>query len=203
MKRNPIEVFGEWADLDKDFGMEKNHKNSVQHMLDFVLKDATPFSFIDAGCGNGWVLKEVVKTSNCQKAIGIDGSFKMIKKAEKLHPEFEYFCADLNEWNPEQKVDIVHSMEVFYYLEDPRALIQRIFDYWLKTAGRLIIGLDFYLENQVSHDWPESCGIDTMKLFSENEWSQFFTDAGFHSVKTWRFGKENNWEGTLIVTGLK
>ena len=159
MKRNPIEVFGEWADLDKDFGMQKNHKNSVQHMLDFVLKDAKPFSFIDAGCGNGW--------------------------------------------NPEQKVDIVHSMEVFYYLKDPRALIQRIFDYWLKTAGRLIIGIDFYLENQVSHDWPESFGIDTMKLFSEKEWSQFFTDAGFHSVKTWRFGKENNWEGTLIVTGLK
>ncbi len=25
MKKNAIEVFGEWADLDKDFGMEKNH----------------------------------------------------------------------------------------------------------------------------------------------------------------------------------
>ena len=30
MKKNAIEAFGEWADLDKDFGMEKNHENSVQ-----------------------------------------------------------------------------------------------------------------------------------------------------------------------------
>ena len=29
MKRNPIEVFSEWADLDKDFGMEQNHKEAV------------------------------------------------------------------------------------------------------------------------------------------------------------------------------
>ena len=28
-KRNPIEVFSEWADLDKDYGMEKNHSASV------------------------------------------------------------------------------------------------------------------------------------------------------------------------------
>ena len=34
MKRNPIEIFSEWADLDKDFGMEKNHKASVDEMLE-------------------------------------------------------------------------------------------------------------------------------------------------------------------------
>ena len=29
MKRSPIEVFSELADLNKDYGMEKNHKESV------------------------------------------------------------------------------------------------------------------------------------------------------------------------------
>ena len=29
MKRNPIDVFSEWADLDKDFGMEENHRESL------------------------------------------------------------------------------------------------------------------------------------------------------------------------------
>ena len=43
MKRDPIEVFSEWADLDKDYGMEKNHENSVKNMLDFAIENKLPF----------------------------------------------------------------------------------------------------------------------------------------------------------------
>ena len=46
MKRNPIEIFSEWADLDKDFGMEKNHKASVDEMLANVSEYKTPYTFI-------------------------------------------------------------------------------------------------------------------------------------------------------------
>lgn len=203
-KRNPIEVFSEWADLDKDYGMEKNHSVSVENMLDFALKNQqTPFSFIDAGCGNGWVIRKVAELPNCSAALGVDGSEKMIQKAKKIDPSRAYYCADLTSWTPESKVDLVHSMEVFYYLNDPKIIIQRIFNDWLKAGGRLIVGLDFYLENKTSHDWPESCGINTMKLFSQHEWVDFFKAAGFHSVESWRHGAEKNWEGTLIVTGIK
>ena len=31
MKRDPIEVFSEWAYLDKDYGMEKNHETRHDH----------------------------------------------------------------------------------------------------------------------------------------------------------------------------
>ena len=84
MKRDPIDIFDEWADLDKDFGMEKNHKSSVKGMLECVLDKKTPYSFIDAGCGNGWVVKRMSNTSSCDVAVGIDGAEKMISKA-KLH----------------------------------------------------------------------------------------------------------------------
>ncbi len=203
MKRNPIEVFSEWADLDKDFGMEQNHKESVENMLTFALKENNSFSFIDAGCGNGWVVKSVKKNPLCVDALGVDGSAKMIQKAKKLDASGSYVCADLMSWCPEKLVDIVHSMEVFYYLENPKDMIQRIFDSWLNTKGRLIIGLDFYLENKVSHDWSDSCGISNMQLFSENEWFEFFKAAGFSSIHSWRFGEKENWAGTLIVTGVK
>ena len=43
MKRSPIEVFNEWATLDKDFGMEQNHKRSVENMLTFALKQNNSF----------------------------------------------------------------------------------------------------------------------------------------------------------------
>ena len=103
MKRDPIEVFSEWADLDKDYGMEKNHESSVQNMLDFAIKDKLPFSFIDAGCGNGWVVRKVSKISNCTQAVGIDGSEKMILKARKIDPKLNYYCADIMSWAPKKK----------------------------------------------------------------------------------------------------
>ena len=63
--------------------------------------------------------------------------------------------------------------------------------------------MDFYLENTVSHDWSDSCGISNMKLYSENEWVDFFKAAAFKSIENWRFGAKENWSGTLIVTGVK
>ena len=203
MKRNPIEIFSEWADLDKDFGMEKNHKASVDEMLANVSEYKTPYTFIDAGCGNGWVVRSVVKDNLCKKAMGVDGSKKMIDKANKLDPSGSYVCADLISWLPKKKVDIVHSMEVFYYLKNPKNMIQKIFDSWLKKNGRLIIGIDFYFENKVSHNWSDNCGISNMKLYSEKSWINFFKIAGFTSVTSWSFGAKKDWAGTLIVRGVK
>ena len=89
-------------------------------------------------------MRSVVKDNLCKKAMGVDGSKKMIDKANKLDPSGSYVCADLISWLPKKKVDIVHSMEVFYYLINPKKMIQQIFDSWLKKNGRLIIGIDFF-----------------------------------------------------------
>ena len=203
MKKNAIEVFGEWADLDKDFGMEKNHKDSVINMINYSTKNLNHFTFIDAGCGNGWVIRKVSENDKCEKAIGVDGSKKMISKAKKILPGYEYHCADLMTWKPDKKVNIVHSMEVLYYVENPKKLINEIYNYWLKPNGRLIIGIDFYFENKISHSWPESCGIKDMKLFSEKDWINFFKSAGYNDIKSWRYGEKEDWKGTLIITGIK
>ena len=203
MKRNAIEVFGEWADLDKDFGMEKNHKDSVINMINYSTKNLNHFTFIDAGCGNGWVIRKVSENVECEEAIGVDGSKKMISKAKNILPRYEYHCADLMTWKPDKKVNIVHSMEVLYYVENPKKLINNIFNFWLKPNGRLIIGIDFYFENKISHSWPESCGIKDMKLFSEKDWINFFKSAGYNDIKSWRYGEKEDWKGTLIVTGIK
>jgi len=203
MKRNPIEVFSEWADNGKDIGMENGHKESVDHMLDFATKDLNQYSFIDAGCGNGWVVRNISKSSKCSCAIGIDGSLKMINKAKSLDKSNDYVCNDLNTWKPKNKVDLVHSMEVFYYFENPKNLINHIYSNWLKDNSRLIIGLDYYFENTVSHSWPDDCGVSIMKLFSENEWKSFFEQADFKNVMSWRVGEKEEWAGTLIITGIK
>ena len=58
--RKATDVFGEWAAKGKDEGMEKNHSSSVKDMIAFATKELKNFSFIDAGCGNGWVVRNII-----------------------------------------------------------------------------------------------------------------------------------------------
>ena len=42
-----------------------------------------------------------------------------------------------------------------------------------------------------------------MKLFREKDWINFFKSAGYNDIKSWRYGENEDWKGTLIVTGIK
>ena len=121
---------------------------SVKSMLDFVLKDLEDFTFIDAGCGTGWVVRIVSEVESCISSNGVDGSLKMINKAKGLDSTNKYDCADLIEWKPNSKKDVVHSMEVLYYFKKPIEVLKNIHKNWLNDNGRLIIGIDFYFENK-------------------------------------------------------
>lgn len=200
--RTPIDVFSEWAQNGKDEGMERHHYQSVMNMINFASSKLSKYSFIDAGCGNGWVIRKVAEDPKCSKAIGVDGSKNMIDKAKRLDVKNKYYCEDLLMWIPNEKADIIHSMEVFYYFENPGNLIKHINNNWIKIGGRLIMGIDFYMENKTSHSWQKECGISIMKLYSEIEWKKFFKNAGLSKVESWRHGESKDWGGTLIVTGV-
>ncbi len=199
--RSPIEVFSNWVDNGKDEGMEKNHFKPVMKMID-LFDTNSEFTCIDAGCGNGWLVNYLSKMNNCKKSIGVDGSSKMIIKAKK-HSNNEFYCSDLLKWKPKNKVDVVFSMEVFYYFKRPRILIQHIFDNWIKKDGKLIMGIDHYYENEECHEWKKQINVDTMELIKINEWKNFFKKSGFKNVKEYQFYPKKNWKGTLVVEGSK
>ena len=203
LKKSPVDVFDNWVKIGKDDGLEKNHASAVAKMVEYSTGSLEQFSFIDAGCGNGWLVRNMANDSRCIKSIGIDGSKRMIEKAKKLDKKNEYVCSDLLNWKPGEKVDLVMSMEVFYYFENPEKLTRHIYQNWLTENSRLIIGIDFYKENLISHSWPEETGASIMKLFSENEWKQFFLNSEFKNVYSWKVDQKKDWEGTLIVTGEK
>jgi trans-aconitate methyltransferase len=202
-KRSPVEVFSEWAEIGKDEGMAKGHLSAVTQMLERALPTEESFSFLDAGCGNGWVVRLVSEIERCTHASGVDGSERMIEKARATDPGGSYFCSDLLEWVPSSAFDVVHSMEVFYYFEKPLDLLSHIHDSWLAPGGLLVMGADFYIENTVSHDWPEKTQINTMTLLSEGEWIALFEKAGFTKIKSRRIDPKEGWTGTLCVTGRK
>ena len=196
-------MFSELAAIGRDERMAKGHEVAVKNMLDYALKGLDNYSFIDAGCGNGWVVRLVKAHKGCVVAAGVDGARMMIEKALSIDPTGAYYHADLSNWAPNRKVDVVHSMEVVYYLSDPKAFIANIYKNWLKENGRLIVGLDFYKENTVSHSWPEDCGVSIMQLLPEATWIGFFKEAGFSNVQSWRVDVKENWAGTLVITAVK
>ncbi len=131
------------------------------------------------------------------------GLKKMIQKAKSIDSVNKYNCADLLEWKPNLKKDVVHSMEVLYYFKKPIEVLKNIYKNWLNDNGRLIIGIDFYFENTTSHSWPEKTNVSIMTLLKTKEWEGLLIEAGFKNVKSWTVGETENWNGTLVLSGTK
>ena len=204
--KDAIEVFNIWAEIDKDRGMEEGHANAVNEMLDYALKERheinNDFTFLDLGCGNGWVVRKVLENTLCINTSGIDGAPQMIANARKRGGSEEYILENIDEHEPTQKYDLIHSMEVLYYLEDPASILSKIANSWLNEGGRFIAGIDLYYENTDSHSWEEKVGTK-MLMFKEAEWADFFKQAGFNDVTSWRANQSEDWAGTLVLTGRK
>ena len=204
--RSATEVFGQWLEEGKDIGMQNGHTISVQNMTDFALQERVDigknFSFLDLGCGNGWVVRQIAKHNLCNKSVGIDGAEQMIKAAISRGGDEEYFTADINTFHSLKKYDLVHSMEVLYYLENPTDVINNIAKSWLNDGGRFIAGIDLYYENIDSHSWQEKVGTP-MLMLKESEWIDIFKMSGLQNITSWRANQNKDWPGTLVLTGTK
>ena len=202
-EKKATEIFNQWVLDGKDEGMEKNHSNAVNVMLDEIIGSQTdPFSIIDAGCGNGWVVRKIINHPLCLKAIGVDGSKEMIDKARSLDSDGTYFCSDLMDWSPKEKVNFVHSMEVLYYLKEPEKFIIHILENWLLEKGTIIIGMDHYLENLNSHSWATDLNT-YMNLKSIKDWIKLFKDCGVSQIVSFQTNESQNFPGTLVLKGEK
>jgi len=202
--KHPTEVFDEWAISGKDKGMETSHSASVSEILDYALArlntDNNQFTFLDIGCGNGWVANQLAEKENCTLSVGIDGAANMILNANKRQSKAVFFLKDINDIEVEDKFDLIFSMEVLYYLDNPSKIIKKIYDL-LNPNGRFIMGIDHYFENKECHGWQDKVGT-RMHLFPENEWIDFFKNASFNNIFSWR-ANSNDWAGTLVITGTR
>lgn len=200
-EKKVIDLFNHWALSGKDIGMEEGHSKSVEAMLrNFIENQTVPFSFIDAGCGNGWLVRKILTHPLCDIAIGVDGAGEMIKKAINLDSNGEYFHSDLIEWVPNKLVDLVHCMEVIYYFENPKKIILHILENWLKSKGTIIVGMDYYLENENCHSWPKDLNV-SMTLLSINDWSDLFHQCGLKNISSYQVNKQSDFLGTLVIKG--
>ena len=135
----------------------------------------------------------------CKYSLGIDGSEHMIAKARNFNDDCKYIVGDLERIELKKKFDVIHSMEVLYYIDKPANLLEKIAKFWLAENGRLIVGIDRYFENQESHSWDVDVGTK-MHLKSDDEWIEMFKAAGFNQISCWRANVNDDWAGTLVIS---
>ena len=201
------QLFDKWAKTGRAEEMEKGHGTTVNKFLD-KLTFNKPFTFLDIGCGNGWVVRKISQLPNCRKAVGIDKSKTMIKKAkEKKTSENEsYFITDLESWKYTGKFDIVFSMESLYYSVPMEIALKKVYRL-IKKQGIFYCGTDFYKDNILTTRWTKDMAVP-MDLRSEKEWKKMFKKIGFttrakHVLDTKNKLKWKREFGTLFVIGKK
>ena len=126
----------------------------------------------------------------------------MIKKALLNIQGPSFFQSYLNQWDPQQQFDIIYSMEVIYYLENPTKFIQECYDKWLKPKGLFIVGIDHYKENNPSLSWPKDLNV-LMHTKTVKEWQSNLIKNRFINCKTKQVNQKKEWSGTLIFWGQK
>ena len=200
-------TFDEWAQNGRAELMEIEHGKNVSKFLDSIAFDE-PFSFLDVGCGNGWVVRKISRDSNCKKAIGIDKSKKMIIQAKKKTDikKEEFVHTDIESWEYRGKFDFIFSMEALYYSDSIEEALKKIFKL-LKPGGQFFCGTDFYTDNKATARWKDIMKIQ-MHLHSKKEWKEFFKEVEFE-VKTKQIKdlkSRKKWKrefGTLFIIGTK
>ena len=200
-------TFDKWAQNGRAELMEIEHGKNVLKFLETIPFDK-PFTCLDVGCGNGWVVRKIAKEKNCKKSIGIDKSKKMIiqsiKKIEGRKEE--YFHTDIESMNYRGKFDFIFSMESLYYADSIEIALEKIYKL-LKPGGQFFCGTDFYTDNKATARWAGIMKIQ-MHLHSKKEWRKFFKNIGFN-VKTKHIKDLKNkkkWKrehGTLFIIGTK
>ena len=200
-------TFDKWAQNGRAELMEIEHGKNVLKFLETIPFDK-PFTFLDVGCGNGWVVRKIAKEKNCKKSIGIDKSKKMIiqsiKKTESRKEE--YIHTDIESMDYRGKFDFIFSMESLYYADSIEIALKKIYKL-LKPGGQFFCGTDFYTDNKATARWAGIMKIQ-MHLHSKKEWRKFFKNIGF-DVKTKHIKDLKNkkkWKrehGTLFIIGTK
>jgi 2-polyprenyl-3-methyl-5-hydroxy-6-metoxy-1,4-benzoquinol methylase len=101
--------------------------------LTFVRSYTKPGLILDAACGEGAFALWAKAGGNTVHAIDInEAPLQLIKQGVKFRQ------VDINKYRPRQRFDTIYLMEIIEHLEEPKKIIQKMFNL-LKDDGRLLI----------------------------------------------------------------
>jgi arsenite methyltransferase len=182
-ERQLREEFNRWADDGRGDDLEEHHRPIVEPTL--ALMDIRPTDCVlDVGCGTGWLCRMIAPLVPEGRAVGIDVSDQMVRRAWAASSAFsnvEFLAggADKIPWQDGFFTKVI-SVESAYYWPDPEAGMREIHRV-LAPGGSAWILINYYEENPHAHQWGSQLEVHT-HLLSTDEWLQFMRAAGFAEV---------------------
>ncbi|MEM6835698.1 MAG: methyltransferase domain-containing protein [Cyanobacteria bacterium P01_C01_bin.120] len=180
--RSVAAEFDQWAQAGRGDRMAAGHRFATQQLMQDL--SITPDSVVlDAGCGIGWVLNDLIG-DRIALGIGIDLSSEMIAIASSRRslPHLSFLTADSAQTPFESdKFSHIVCIESIYYTPQPRATLAE----WLRISmpsGRLGLVIDLYQDNPAAEYWVEALSL-TVHNLSIAEWQAVLASAGWINIR--------------------
>jgi SAM-dependent methyltransferase len=90
-------------------------------------------TYLDMGCGSGELTLAIAQLG-VRRITGVDYLPRNIERAAAharhngAGPSVQFVCRDLHAWVPDQKYDVLLSIDAFEHIEDPLAFLRRMTD---------------------------------------------------------------------------
>jgi trans-aconitate 2-methyltransferase len=97
-----------------------------------------PEEVVDLGCGPGHVTRALKTRWPLARVLGVDGSPEMLARAAAEGPALAWLRADLAEWAPAHRVDLIYANASLHWLDDHATLFPRLMGF-LKPGGCLAV----------------------------------------------------------------
>ena len=173
--------FDKWAETGRGERMAKGHLFATQQLLqDLDINNKSVV--LDAGCGIGWILNDLIG-SRIAQGIGIDISSEMITIASSKSTleHISFLKADTGNTNFENDMfSHIVCVESIYYNPQPLETLKE----WLRIStptGKLGLVIDLYEDNPASKYWMEALSL-TVHNLSAKEWQNLLISAGWKNV---------------------
>jgi ubiquinone/menaquinone biosynthesis C-methylase UbiE len=183
MKKSPQSVtdfydsgWDQWSDM-KHYGPMSRH---VRRLCGRILEGLDFDSMLDAGCGEGSFLRHVRNTRPELKLAGVDISRNAIERAKKTLPGCDLNVLNLEDAVPDERYDVVTSIEVIEHVPDDVRLMKNI---------RKITKKYFLLCTLTGRMRPQEKEVGHLRNYSEAELIGKLRSAGFQiaNVQKWGF----------------
>ena len=86
----------------------------------------SPRRVIDLGCGPGNSTALLLERYPQAQVIGLDSSPDMLRQARERLPNCEFAQADLTDWSPQERTDLLFANAVFQWVPDHPAVLRRL-----------------------------------------------------------------------------
>lgn len=96
----------------------------------------SPHRIVDLGCGPGNSTAVLAARWPDSPLLGVDSSPDMLERARATSVRADWILADLHDWTPDGRFDLVFSNAALHWLPDHRTVIPRCFA-WVSPGGAL------------------------------------------------------------------